>query len=280
MKQASKMVMVAVALLAGVSGTAWANGTEMPPPEPSTYTPPPPEEKPAPTPAPPMNVRRGGPYISGAIGIGLPGSFQTDYCPSVTEDGGDGGCGQNDGGDGKGKKGGKGGKGGNAHHASHSHKNQDSTVPTYPTDTVDTGNDCNFNMKNGLVLTGAIGYDFGSARLEGALGYQKHDLKNVDEDISLLTVMVNAYYDFDAGSGVSPYVMGGLGMARVDMSWTSDDEDVFAWQLGAGVGYKVAERTTLDLGYRYLKPNNFDTHGMGDGKLACHNIMLGLRYQF
>ena len=54
----------------------------------------------------------------------------------------------------------------------------------------------------------------------------------------------------------------------------------FAWQLGAGVGVKVAERTTLDLGYRYLKPNSFDTHGLGDGKLECHNIMLGLRYQF
>ena len=277
MKQASKMMMVAVALLAGVSGTAWANGTEMPPPEPSVYTPPPPppqEEKPAPAPPPAMTARKGGPYISGAIGIGLPGSFQTDYCQSVTEDGGNGGCDQNDGGDGKNKKGGKG------HHASHSHKKQDCTVPPDPPDTVDTGNDCNFDMKTGLVLTGAIGYDFGSARLEGALGYQKYDMKNVDEDISFLTVMANAYYDFGNDSNIRPYVMGGLGMARVNMSWTSDDEDVFAWQLGAGVGYKVAERTTLDLGYRYLKPNNFDTHDMGDGKLACHNIMLGLRYQF
>jgi opacity protein-like surface antigen len=267
MKQTSKMVMVAVALLAGVSGTAWANGTEMPPPEPTTYTPPPPPmEKPAPPPV--KKARSGGPYISGAIGIGIPGSFTTDFCPSDTEDDQDGGCGEH---------GGHGGCGGSTPPPSapapqsHSDQNQD---------TADTANDCKFDMKSGLALTGAIGYDFGSARLEGALGYQKHDLSDVDEDISLLTVMANAYYDFGNDSDIRPYIMGGLGMAHINMSWTSDDEDVFAWQLGAGVGFKIAERTTLDLGYRYLKPSTFDTHGLGDGKLACNNIMLGLRYQF
>lgn len=266
--------MLAVALLAGVSGTAWANGTEMPPPEPSPYTPPPaPVEAPAPPPA--AKADNTGFYISGAVGLGMPGSFKTDYSPaerpvetcpteeSKVDGKKDSNCGI--------PKDRKCDSGGNA------------VQPTCTSETeeyIDTANGADFDLKSGLVLNGAIGYNFGSARLEGAVGYQKHDFKDMDDDLSLLTAMVNAYYDFDVDSSVKPYIMGGLGMARVDMSWTSDNEDVFAWQVGAGLGLNVADSTTLDLGYRYLKPNEFDTHGLGDGKLECHNVMLGLRYQF
>jgi len=137
-----------------------------------------------------------------------------------------------------------------------------------------------YEMDAGLAVNGAIGYDFGEARLEAAVGYQKHDFKNYDDDLSLLTVMANAYYDIDTGSDVSPYLMAGAGWAHVDSSWDESD-DVFAWQVGAGLGIKVAECTTLDLGYRYLRPNKFDVDdGDGDTKWAVHNIMLGLRYNF
>lgn len=220
MKQTSKMVMVAVALLAGASGTAWANGTEMPPPEPTMYTPPPaPMEEPAPAPPPVVATCDEGVYISGAVGIGLPEKLKTEF-------GGD------------------------------------------------------YDMDNALVLNGAIGYDFGSARLEAAVGYQKHDLSDFDDDVSILTVMGNAYYDIDTDSSITPYLMAGAGMAHVEFSEAGDD-DVFAWQVGAGLGFEVAECTTLDLGYRYLKVSEADTDSwVGKGKGAAHNVMLGLRYMF
>jgi opacity protein-like surface antigen len=218
MKQTSKMVMVAVALLAGVSGTAWANGTEVPP-EPTPYTPPPAPMK-APVPPPLVKAERTGTYISAAIGVGIPGSLDT-------EDEGD------------------------------------------------------LDLDNNLVLNGAIGYNFGSVRLEGAVGYQNHDLSNIDdEDIALLTIMANAYYDFDAGSGIKPYIMGGAGIANVDTSWDDQDEIVFAWQIGAGLGFEVAYNTTVDVGYRYLKPSDFENDSVGTIKCESHNMMLGLRYQF
>lgn len=219
--------MIAVALLAGVSGNAWANGTEMPP-EPSTYTPPPaPEYRPAPAAAPAQSVvmtqktrHDVGPYISGAVGIGFPEKAKIDG------------------------------------------------------DKID--------LDEGVVLNGAIGYNFGTARLEGAVGYQKHDLSDddYDDDISLLTVMANAYLDFDTGTEVRPYIMGGAGLAHADMSWTSDNDDVFAWQVGAGVGFKVSDQTTLDIGYRYLKPNKIDVGDSYEARWAVHNVMVGLRYQF
>jgi opacity protein-like surface antigen len=70
MKQTSKIVMVAVALLAGTSANAWANGTEVPPPAPPPYTPPPePVYKPAPP--PPVVKSDEGVYISLSGGLSL-----------------------------------------------------------------------------------------------------------------------------------------------------------------------------------------------------------------
>ncbi|WP_041466370.1 outer membrane protein [Chlorobaculum parvum] len=215
MKKITRMATLGVFLLAGVSGTALANGTSAPEPEPMRYMPPPPP--PAPAPAPVVDTCEPGAYISGSIGIGIP---------------------------------------------------EKSNFDGYK-----------YEMETGLALNGAIGYDFGDTRLEAAVGYQKHDFKNYDDDLSLLTVMANAYYDIDTGSDITPYLMAGAGWAHVDSSWDESD-DVFAWQVGAGLGFKVADCTTLDLGYRYLRPNKFDL-GEGDNtKWAVHNIMLGLRYNF
>ncbi|HBU24325.1 MAG TPA: porin family protein [Chlorobaculum sp.] len=179
--------------------------------------------------------------MSGAVGIGIPGSFKTGCRPVVF------------------------------------------AILACTTEILaspDTTNGSNFGLKSGLALNGAVGYNFGSARLEGAAGYQKNDFKDADQDLSPLTVMANVYYDFGKESSIRPYIMGGAGMAHVNRLWTDENEEVFAWQAGAGVGAKAAKNTTLDCGYRYLKPDNVDTCGLGDGKLECHTIMLGLRYQF
>jgi outer membrane autotransporter protein len=97
-----------------------------------------------------------------------------------------------------------------------------------------------------------------------------------DVNISILTVMANAYYDFDTDSGIRPYIMGGAGIADVDTNQDTDSETVFAWQVGAGLGFEVADNTTLDLGYRYLKPSEIED----SIDIESHNVMLGLRYQF
>ena len=217
MKKITRMATLGVFLLAGVSGTALANGTSAPEPEPVRYMPPPPPP-PAPAPAPVVDTCEPGAYVSGSVGIGIP-------------------------------------------------------------EKLDFGGGQKYDMDTGLALNGAIGYDFGDARLEAAVGYQKHDVTDEGEDLSLLTVMANAYYDIDTGSDITPYLMAGAGWAHVDTSWDYNDDDVFAWQVGAGLGFEVAECTTLDLGYRYLRPNKFGPDG-DEAKLAVHNIMLGLRYNF
>ncbi|HHE31587.1 MAG TPA: porin family protein, partial [Chlorobaculum parvum] len=154
MKKITRMATLGVFLLAGVSGTALANGTSAPEPEPMRYMPPPPPPA-QPIQQPVTDSCDTGVYISGAVGIGIPEEVKSTY-------------------------------------------------------------EGNADMDTALALNGAIGYNFGGARLEAAVGYQKHDFKDFDDDISLLTVMGNVYYDIDTGSDITPYIMAGAGMAHVD----------------------------------------------------------------
>ncbi len=135
---------------------------------------------------------------------------------------------------------------------------------------------------NSAAWNGAVGYNFGSYRIEGALGYENHNFKSpsVDE-ISLLTVMANGYYDINTDSKFIPYVMVGAGVANVDVTWSTNSMTSFVWQVGAGVGFKINDTTTLDLGYRYIKPEGLECPYEGnDVSLNSQHIMAGIRYQF
>ena len=144
-----------------------------------------------------------------------------------------------------------------------------------------------YGVDSGFVVNGAVGYDFDEFRVEGAVGYQENDYTNDTLGASLLTVMANGYYDLNAGSGFKPYVMAGLGIAHInadDDHGISDpwlDDTYFAWQLGAGVGYEVSENITIDVGYRYLKPEGIECPiDLNDVSWESHNILAGIRYKF
>ena len=169
----------------------------------------------------------------------------------------------------------------------------------------------------GLALGAAAGYDFGTFRLEGEIAYQKNDLNKgrLDDgttlkfsgDISTLAFLVNGYYDFVNKSAFTPFITAGIGFARI--SWDasadvidgvpdgndegprpavrqvsgntglSDDDTVFAYQVGAGVAYAVTDRVSIDLKYRYFGTSD---PKFGDVKAQCssNNIYLGVRYNF
>lgn len=137
-------------------------------------------------------------------------------------------------------------------------------------------------IKNGIPYNVALGYNFGSTRLEAAGGYQKHDWRDYGDDATVKTLMGNGYYDFGSpSSGFRPYLMAGAGIADVSVSWDTNSITVFAWQVGAGVGVKLGSGWTFDLGYRYLKPSSLKCptdNNKVDWEL--HNVMAGFRYQF
>ncbi|EFC1216815.1 porin family protein [Escherichia coli] len=134
--------------------------------------------------------------------------------------------------------------------------------------------------------------------------WSRGDLKN---EVSVNTLMLNAYYDFRNDSAFTPWVSAGIGYARIHQKTTgistwdygygysgreslsrSGSADNFAWSLGAGIRYDVTPDIALDLSYRYLDAGDSsvsykDEWGdkyKSEVDVKSHDIMLGVTYNF
>ena len=130
-----------------------------------------------------------------------------------------------------------------------------------------TGIPLTFKFSPGFALGAVAGYGYGYVRGEAEIMYQKNNLDKVkvlgveggvSGDVSNLAFLFNGYFDIKNPSIVTPYLSGGIGVARVDLSkitvtgigdytTKSYDDTVFAYQVGAGVGIALTEKVTLDL---------------------------------
>ncbi len=92
---------------------------------------------------------------------------------------------------------------------------------------------------------------------------------SIDGTSTTYSVMANVWYDFDVGQKWRPYVGGGAGWARtkdkIDFSLNGTleshletDGSGFAWQLGAGITYPIADNVNLGIGYRYFRTPDVD----------------------
>lgn len=114
------------------------------------------------------------------------------------------------------------------------------------------------------------------------------------------SLMLNAYADLGTYKGFTPYLGAGIGVAHnilgsytrtdaalgtVERLAGGDDYDL-AWALMAGVGYKLSNSFTLDLGYRYASLGGVKTRGYDGGagadveSIGSHEVRLGVRYAF
>jgi opacity protein-like surface antigen len=155
----------------------------------------------------------------------------------------------------------------------------------------------------------AAGYDYGPARLEAEIAYRQNDVDkfkgqfqgegfegSADEDVSATSLMVNAYWDIPTGSPITPYIGGGVGFANVSFNEVEvegveivdDDDNVFAYQLAAGVAFEINPNLALDLGYRFFATEDPELEAdLGAGfeadfetEYESHNVSLGLRFIF
>ncbi len=90
-------------------------------------------------------------------------------------------------------------------------------------------------------------------------------------------------------SAFTPYITAGISMAEVkfddmtipgdDTFSASDDDTVFAYQLGVGISYALTEMVNIDVAYRYrgFDDLKFDTT---TAEYDCHNIYAGARVTF
>ncbi len=156
----------------------------------------------------------------------------------------------------------------------------------------------NLDLGSGVALTGAIGCDYGSYRLEAEVGYQTNDLKSAGEDIngqvinyngpngpgtltrqamrgdvSVLSLMGNGYYDFDLGSKVELYATAGIGVAQVSVhnlnsTGSYSSIDPYEFTANNDPGWNLHETT---LAWQV---------GAGIAAPIADNIKLDLRYRY
>ncbi|MDH3575292.1 MAG: outer membrane beta-barrel protein [Desulfobacteraceae bacterium] len=148
----------------------------------------------------------------------------------------------------------------------------------------------------GMVLEGAVGYDFGMFRAEGEIGYRKNDVDKFSAfglsvegngDVDTLSFMINGYFDIETQSGLTPFIGAGIGYAKISANdWSvggidigSEDDSVFAYQLGLGLGYSVTKNWIIDIAYKYFATEDPDFEGT-EAEYDSHNITIGFRYAF
>jgi opacity protein-like surface antigen len=150
------------------------------------------------------------------------------------------------------------------------------------------------------------GYSFGLAfgnimepvRLEGEVSYRHNEFESVDGifipsgyfiETSQQNFMFNGYYDFNSGSSFKPYLTAGAGFSRVeaDVNWVpindEFDDTLFAYQIGAGVGYVIREIMTLDFSYRFLSaayPEFSYPGGTVEAEIFSHKLTVGVHMAF
>ncbi|WP_294345121.1 outer membrane beta-barrel protein [Prosthecochloris sp.] len=161
--------------------------------------------------------------------------------------------------------------------------------------------DLEAGFDSGITLLGAFGCDYGDYRLEGELGYQNGDIDSIDfsgedgefddisGDITILSLLVNGYYDIDLGGGVELSPTVGVGVAQVkadDVEFYDDDygwsasEVTFAYQAGIGLGIPVSDGIMLDARYRYFGTTDFTVEFADyqfNTNMESHSALLGLR---
>ncbi len=172
----------------------------------------------------------------------------------------------------------------------------------------------NTDLGSGLAVTGAIGCDYGSYRLEAEVGYQTNDVKSaayynngvvyewptnaanttktdrvaMKGDVSVLSLMANGYYDFDLGSKIELYATAGVGVAQV--SWHNVNNVTNVYQGEDSAHNIVSPGETISGPVRFVaNPDpGFNAHettlawqvGAGIAAPIADHVKLDLRYRY
>jgi opacity protein-like surface antigen len=129
--------------------------------------------------------------------------------------------------------------------------------------------DAELERDPGWLAGAAAGYAWhGGFALEGEVTYRESRLDKIallgmelglDGDEHSYAALANAYYRFDTGSSVTPYLGAGVGAAVLTLDAEAenggafdDSETVFAYQAMAGIDYALTPHLAFGLEYRYF----------------------------
>ena len=169
----------------------------------------------------------------------------------------------------------------------------------------------------GYDVDGVVGYDFGAFRLEAEVGYREARLDSYRSGTttfrgpitpgnavagtfndavgrtSALSFMVNGLLDFGDDDGLTGFIGGGAGVARVKASnyrinpagaFLNDSDTGFAYQALAGVRAPLSDNVDVSLKYRFFNVDNVNLIGATGNsfntRFRSHSILGGLTFNF
>lgn len=127
----------------------------------------------------------------------------------------------------------------------------------------------------------SVGYTMDVARAELEFGYRGADIEDSDAEATVMSYMLNGYYDFPTGTSFTPFIGAGIGLLDGELeNGISVDDTVLGYQLTVGAAMKMAPNLNLDISYRYQgAADDFDFEGT-DVSYGSSNILAGIRYSF
>jgi opacity protein-like surface antigen len=167
-----------------------------------------------------------------------------------------------------------------------------------------------------------VGYDLGAFRIEAEVAYKRARVDDIETALRLpgagpatvpvggaitpdlypagggrtsaLSFMINGMLDFGDDDGVSGFVGGGVGVARVDynnvrafsnQAAAIDDSDTrFAWQIVAGLRQAISDNIDITVRYRFFNADNIrtvDFRGLeSESRFRSHSLLGGITFNF
>lgn len=154
------------------------------------------------------------------------------------------------------------------------------------------GNSGELTYDTGFGLLAALGHSYGTGmRTEVELGYRFNDMDDLNTsglnfdangDVTSLSLMANAFYDFYVNGPITPFIGGGIGVANIEADADnsgSEDDTVFGYQLAAGGSFDMTESVKFDLQYRFFGTSDPEFDGL-EAEYYSHNFFAGIRYMF
>lgn len=153
------------------------------------------------------------------------------------------------------------------------------------------------STETGAAVLWTVGRDFGGLRVESELSWRRNDLDQVTGPGGSVSAggslrnfawMVNGIYEVPMTNLFTPFLLGGIGLARIEGEVTSiagydvavdDDETSFAYQVGAGVEYLLSKDFAFEVSYRFFGTPTV-TFSDVDVNNTHHTGLVGLTLAF
>jgi opacity protein-like surface antigen len=167
------------------------------------------------------------------------------------------------------------------------------------------GRNFNDNIRGEMSLNYRDGHQLDTTDTIYLIGDTKYSYK---ADLKSVSMFLSGYYDFNSinlsGKSFTPYIGGGIGLARNDIgdinvrvgdlaatSINGKNVTEFAWKLGAGANLNLTEKCSLDLNYQFVDLGKFksgslvsntmtDMQKPFEGNYRTNELTIGLRYKF